>query len=542
MDVIERLERTKKLRVVFYLYAAFTYINLFIHVENYYQGFLSEHMEYFLYAAKIVICLSVIMVFNKNRIERYRGIVPIMKLMIVFDVMEFVISALMTSYKTGIALKILLVPMVLKVFLDFFFYWEILNKKDKFVWIALNLLILVCCFFSMKIKGILLFVVMFAAVRVVLSLIFIKISRDSEDSTDIWTGISDIHFPKWLRIAAVSVYALMIFVFAFLCLYKPIGNKELTSVEEGGGYKEFAVQNLMSTLGPHPWSTGFERTWYGLMDANDELITKPKYTHWLGYDYNGIAWDYKGHFIDRKGNTVISVPYIVSAKRSVRTSVFNSVFSFLTGGKYEERDLIYLMNNIGYSMADEDFYVAWDDSNLSGNTFKVYTNIDRYGEVAFEVEGSQYFFNHITVFYSEVKGAYGLMNDQGEIIVKPCIYDFSYIGPEIMEVNMRDVGNANVLTQNGEFLFDKYNSFYSIKCDRENELLWGVNEMFYIGYRNNNDNAIFDFSGKEIYSGFRYCEGVTDDGTIIITKYEDGKWFEIGLDLNGNELYREERN
>ena len=80
MDVIERMDRTRKLGKVFYLYFVFSIVNVGIHIANYYNGFLNNYCDYALYVLKILVCLIVVKVFKVTRLERYRGVVPIMYL------------------------------------------------------------------------------------------------------------------------------------------------------------------------------------------------------------------------------------------------------------------------------------------------------------------------------------------------------------------------------------------------------------------------------------------------------------------------------
>ncbi len=41
MDVIERMDKARKLGNVFYLYLVFSIVNVLIHIANYYNGFLN---------------------------------------------------------------------------------------------------------------------------------------------------------------------------------------------------------------------------------------------------------------------------------------------------------------------------------------------------------------------------------------------------------------------------------------------------------------------------------------------------------------------
>ena len=151
MDIVELMDKNKRLGRAFYLYTVFTLVNLCIHVSNYYQGFLPDIGDYALYLVKIVVCLFVLITFGKNRLARYQGVTPIMRMMLCLDITELVISLLITDIFQKFAVRIMLVPMIIKFILDFCLYLEIIkDKKDRKSWITINLTLLFLLLLSLK--------------------------------------------------------------------------------------------------------------------------------------------------------------------------------------------------------------------------------------------------------------------------------------------------------------------------------------------------------------------------------------------------------
>ena len=182
MDVIERMDKARKLGNVFYLYLVFSIVNVLIHIGNYYNGFLNNYADYALYVVKIIICFMVIKVFKAGSLERYRGIVPIMKLMIICDALELYLSCIMSQQNRGIAFKIAIALMAIKIILDFFFYLEIIESgRDRKAWIALNLVLLALILLATKAPAGFYLGVVAAVIRWGVAFVFIRSSLNSGD-------------------------------------------------------------------------------------------------------------------------------------------------------------------------------------------------------------------------------------------------------------------------------------------------------------------------------------------------------------------------
>lgn len=569
MDLIEKMDKTKRIKVVLFAYALFTNVYLLIRILNYNKGFLTDHADYFLYAIKMLICVLGVVTIRKNMMEKYRTILPIMELMVAFSAWEFLVSLLITDPQYALALTLFLIPVAANIILDFFFYLELCNSnKDRRIWIAIYCVLAVFILTSIMRSGTLFLVAVAMITRLAMALIYIQISSNSlaqenekDDKHSIWNKLANKKINRKIKIALIGVYAFILCAFAFSCLYKPSGKYVLTSEDgsvsvrstsdylidvyyfanrhekEAAEYKQYDIENCYAQLEDiSPYRrTGFERTWCGLIDVKTGEVTSARYKGYLSYDDNGIAWDYNGHFIDLKGDTVITMPRAVTAKRSTMTTVFNSIYAFVKGGGLDHTELSHYRDLYDLLFADRDFSGRWHD--WDGQFFKFERNFGSFDVTEDDdINDRLYFWNHAAVFYSEVKGCYGIVNDRGEILVKPCFYSYRIPGPNVLVAHTHGEGNLNVFTFDGKQIFSMDNTIHTIRYEDEYKLLWGDVGSFTIN-EYANQSAVIDYDGNIIYSGITGVRYATDD-EIIIKKVEDGDVVEIAIDYGGNELYR----
>lgn len=550
MDLIEKMDRAKRIKAVLFAYAVFTNVYLLIRILNYSHGFLTDHADYFLYTVKLVICILAVITIRKNMLERYRVILPVMELMVVFSVWEFLVSVLITDPKYALALTLFLIPVAANIILDFFFFLELCNSdKDRRIWVTIYIILAILILISILHSGALFLVAVAMITRSAMSLVYIQISSNSgaqenenNDKQSIRNRLANKTINKKVKIALIGVYAFIMCAFAFSCLYKPSGKYVLTSEDgsvsvrstsdhlsdvyyfrdrhekEAAEYKQYNVENCFARLEElrHYKRTGFERRWWGLFDVKTGEITSTRYKKSLDYDDNGIAWDHDGHFIDLKGNPVITMPRTVTAGRSTMTTVFNSIYAFVKGG----------------GLDDTRKWHNWD-----GKFFEFERHFGSYNVTEDDdINDKLYFWNNAAIFYSEVKGCYGIVNDKGEILLEPCFYKYQIPGPNVLVAHTHGEGNLNVFTLDGKQFFSMDNNIQTIHFEDKYKLLWAEMGSFTIN-ENANEGAVIDYNGKLIYSGIVGVRDATDD-EIIIEKVEDGDVVEIAIDYEGNELYR----
>lgn len=389
-------EKTEKLKIGFYLYVFFTYAHLFIRIINYRMGFLSDHADHVLYTAKLLICILTVFLLRNKIPERYRGVLLIMKFIIAFSVWELLVSVLGTDPGYALGLTLFLIPVIANTILDFFFYLELCNSdKDQKTWVTINVALLVSIVLSTYVLGLFILLVCLVFVRFVIALVIVLASPfpDIEGSDviskwNVWSKFANKKISKRVWIALIGAYAFVLFVVTFNGIHKSRENNVLK------------------------------------------------------YDDTGIAWDNKGHFIDQEGNTVITMPWIVSAKTSTMTKVFNPIYALVKSGiGYYLKYVPDYKRSLNVLLGADDSYIAWHNSD---DKFEVFTHY-----FSDEIVDKQYFYNHVTVFYSDVRGGYGLVNDQGQIIVEPVFYSYKIESPNIISVRMRGTGEEDVFTLDG---------------------------------------------------------------------------------------------
>ena len=473
-------EKTEKLKIEFYLYVFFTYAHLFIRIINYRMGFLSDHADHVLYTAKLLICILTVFLLRNKIPERHRGVLLIMKFIIAFSVWELLVSVLGTDPSYALGLTLFLIPVIANTILDFFLYLELCNSdRDQKVWVTINVALLVSMVLSTYVIGLFIILVCLTFVRFVMALVIILASPfpdiegiDVISKWNVWGRFANKKNSKRLWIAIIGAYAFVLCVVTFNGLHKSRENDVLK------------------------------------------------------YDDNGIAWDNKGHFIDQEGNTVITMPWIVSAKTSTMTKVFNPIYALVKSGKgYYHKYVPDYKRSLNVLLGADDSYIAWHNSDDKFYEFDYYDSD--------EIEHKQYFYNHVTAFYSDVKGGYGLVNDQGQIIVEPVFYSYKFKSPNVLRVRMRRTGEENVFTLDGKQLFKEDNNLRSIEFDDKNKLVWGE-----VGHttidENANESLVADYEGNIIYSGITGVDEIYDD-KIVIKKIEGHDEVKIVIDWDGNE-------
>lgn len=525
---------------------AFTLLNLFLHYVNFYIGFIDSIVDYGLYAAKILICVQIYMATKYEDNALYRTLASIIRLMVVLDVLEVIISLTMVSME-GIAGILLYVLIAAKIVLDYFLYNEFMNeKRTRIVWMALHAAIIGSFFLTIKWYY---FFIVFAALiiaRFISAIFYIK-KCDLEYAIKSERGLmAEIARKTSSPDRYYKTYAILgILLLCFSALYfskttfeynKTVFNDGLIKVQDD--MYQYRVSNKMPK-----WS-GFHRDWWGLINIKTGEQTNATHRERLKYDDAGLAWDFAGHFIDYQGNVVISVDHSVLKKSTARTTMMISLVSFLRDDRYEQGIDIYNYKNeyvnslywtdiFGFADgARKNARIRWDDldkySVSSGNIISS-------GQFITSEAYDSYFTNHIAIFYSEANGAYGLINDKGKVISRPAFLGFSSeYGFEVIPVVKKITGRYGVLNDNGDYILEG-NVDYNILTNKKN-IVWWRKEDEFDGYK------IMDFSGKDITDGrkFVHYDPFYGDVTSFDMEYVDDEisfYKEVALDCTGKEVF-----
>ena len=387
------------------LYWGFTCISLIVHFANYYIGFWDVIEDFGLIFIDIIICLLVCK--KNNDTGNYNGaICLIMKLRIVIEVVELMVIYTMTQL-TIVSLLIIVGLTYLKLLLDISLYYEIggVANHGK-IWIALNVCIALLSVLTVFWYPMLYLVYFMIAVRMGYGLYLLK----HKDVLNVYARretffelYSERKSSRKKRLSAFIITGVMIILFCFLRYYKPQTQRGLIDVD--GDTKQYSVENMM------PEWTGFHKEWWGFINESTGEKTEAKYSHSLSFDDTGIAWDYAGHFVDKQGNCVIKVASSVMSKRSPRTTILNATLETLRGNYNPHLDFWILgyeidLNNI-ISGSNNSINMVWGGTRISVRNQRVSN------------QENLYFVNGVCVFYSEVNGAYGLIDYTGKVILRP---------------------------------------------------------------------------------------------------------------------------
>ena len=456
-------------------YCIFNAFNIFIHILNYHLGFLGFIADGLLYLSKIIICYFLYKKIKERNNDRYAVMGWIVKTIMAADVIELFVSV--TSVKTcGLVFVLLMLLFGIKEYLDFYLFYLILNPQDEFfdiqekrrTWTVFNISVLIVALLSAFISFFPYILYFLLFVRYICERKIIKNSKENEVASVEGTVIgrlSKIELSKTARYSLLGVAGVFLILFFWMRYSKPEGQYELEAYdgkytvrssedffhEADNGILGFCISNRM------PEWTGFSEQWWGVIDDESGTVTEAEYDQYIYFDESGIAWDGNGHFIDTKGDVVISVSSLVMNKRSPRATIINDYLdiSFEQKDPSDEFDIFeWISDRITCERRNpyygpHDFYMHWEDHSGHIVGLDDFMGIDMDGK-------DLYFINHVAVFYSEKDGAYGLINDKGEVIVSPSLYNVRMTSrSNLIYVHQKRSGYFNVLNYDGEYLLDK---------------------------------------------------------------------------------------
>lgn len=151
-----------------------------------------------------------------------------------------------------------------------------------------------------------------------------------------------------------------------------------------------------------PSWTPFYDERYGLIDLDSGECTEPRFVESLFFGNDGYAWDYEGHYIDTKGNIVITNKYYMENDMYLSNPLKFSIYAF---DKSIANDICLSMNYTKIT------YLRNSDNDY----FKYYLGYDR-GD----------FSNGYAIYYTWVRDNYGnywkrcgYLDMNGDMVIKP---------------------------------------------------------------------------------------------------------------------------
>ena len=434
------MKQTCFFRLTLLSYSIFTALNLFLHILNYYCGFMGIGMDRLLYAGKILVCVLVWRIASRTEGDRFVPLATAMKITAFCDIIEVFITEMAVEIK-GLVPVLLMVLLLVKLLTDYLLYLEFaVNRGLRMIWIGINAALALLALGAVGYSWLLTAFYLLLVVRFAIAVLIIISSKRGEvlDRKSILATLFREKFTTGKRTVAIGTAA--VFAVIVLCLRHLIILPTDDYILAGEDTRQYAVCNLL------PEWTGLRAKRYGIVNTKTGEKTKPIFHHVLNHDESGLAWEETGKFVDLDGNVVFEVPretMNVIGKRSVRTKLLSSILDKLLGD-------------------DKPQYIDWNGDLLH--------NDDR---TMVRVNGT-FFSNGICIFYSEKYGAYGFIDNYGNIIAPPEIVRFSGdLNNEVTLVMLKTTGNTNVINSEGKYLFDKKLDWAETEIDYETGIVVG---------------------------------------------------------------------
>ncbi len=539
-----------KNKLLFTTYLIFSFFNILIHFFNYYKGFVSMPMEYALYAVKLTICMAIcIIVKDEYSVDRPDGsyilhfahIKSIMKMMISFDLFEIFISVNMTEFE-GVAANLIIAAAIAKCILDYKFYMELTRSNlAGGLWRTINILLVVCIVgMASNYERFMTFTIFLMFIRFIFSLVII-VNCHKMDRRDKAEELEDEKYKpfkkplsgKKIRIISgvvVAVVAVFLWMRYSTATSENVINsndgtvsiKVLKTFGELSNDDEVVVEYCVCNRMPE--GSGFEQKKYGLFNLKTGADTGAIYPALVKFDSDGIAWDHKGHFIDSDGDVVITVPNKLLRTRAAKSTLWIRFFDAFRGKLKSTYHTGYYFFNIIDWFAYGDSVVNYIDW-YALNSHNVMCSYEKY------VAPNTYFVNGYATYYSEVSGGYGVIDDNGEIILPPelCEVDRRY-NYEVTPVVQKSSGQIKIYNKEWKDILNRKRHFinYAIYDSCKLIAVESDNREYYI---------VMDYNGNLVNPGVEYVSYPSENYGVLLTmlrRKKDKEYIYDTIDGSGN--------
>ncbi|WP_026652783.1 WG repeat-containing protein [Butyrivibrio proteoclasticus] len=247
---------------------------------------------------------------------------------------------------------------------------------------------------------------------------------------------------KLYKIIRLTLTVILIAVVIISILLSRLDYSDVTTANEDwwkcpDGYEEYRVHNYWPK-----WSPFYEER-VGLINHNNETLTKAIYKDWLVFGDDGLAWDYEGHLIDEMGDVAVDCSFVLNEyySGSPRRLAINTFLAL------DDYSMHQINDRASFGRTYTDNYIETMNNPVIGEfadnglarfkVMKVFSDgivnitagfVDRDGNVAIEpvfdsvkdFDGNGYaiVFDH---------GNYGIINEKGDYVVDPDYLDISTI-------------------------------------------------------------------------------------------------------------------
>ena len=429
------------LKNAFLMISIFNFVNLFLHVFSFFKPFIFAELDYGFYALKIIVYFAFYRFIKKNVYKDFVATAKFVKATIILDVIEVAIS-FVNSYAI-IMPWLLLLTILLKLAVNILMYADLvyIAKEDRkyrdYYKIMISALekkpavllynnIFCVIFIVLRVltgnSFFLLLTALFMILRFVCEL---NIISDTVGNLEKFYGpnpvVSDfsffgrMHQPNTekkkilpvIKICLACAFCAILITGTFLYFsFDEDKYNDYLSYKEmfasGKKYDKDAtaddyifVYRIPNRL---PEWTGLRREKSGFINKKTGMDTGPRYKG-LMIDEVGFAWNGKD-FLDVDGNVLIKGPFAARVTLSKRQNFIRDLLS----GKGVDDDVRIIRSFEDWEVTPHQQYVE----------FREYR------------DNKRIFINGITRFYCDLNESYGLLRNDGTVIVKP-IYDYLHM-------------------------------------------------------------------------------------------------------------------
>ncbi|NEX01058.1 hypothetical protein SAMN04487829_0640 [Pseudobutyrivibrio sp. NOR37] len=448
----------KLLKKLLYVFAIFDLINVSAHVLNCFRPFFGEGIDNFIYILQLSISLGIYFAIKMQKDYRFTSLNWFMKIYIFALAIETILSMFHGTIYSYDFYKYFVICIFIELVIGSLFWRKLLiSCHDAYYCIIseqtlnfrllglgfFNSLLLLALAFIKHYKGnAIIFVPFFAYLLRQLYVLFI-IKTSITEFDEVKEDAKTVFEEKKISISRLLLFSFLFAFTFFSCLIFRFGKASggvkiqyskgdvISEVHSSTNFQDVGDQVYVYSVDNRmPVDSFFYERKYGILDLKNNKDTGAIYDEAPRFDSNGIAWDYNSHFIDYHGNTVITVESNITINNSYRQRIING----------------YVKDHFpGY------YHYAYD---LIGETGP-----------AINREIDNYFKNDYCPFYSEAYGAWGLVNNNGKVLIEP-----NYKIPDRLYGN--DVIIFNNISDDKYYLIDEQAN----KC----ELDFEVNERDYI--------------------------------------------------------------
>ncbi|SDB08743.1 hypothetical protein SAMN02910298_00358 [Pseudobutyrivibrio sp. YE44] len=516
---LPELIKTEHLIIVFTLW---NFVNIFLHLYSGFHPFISSGVEVFIYVIELVLFIRI-----KHRFTKQGGIWAdlsrYINAFIYCDFIELYLDIFSADRHNKYVNMTLAVLLIIKYISSCFLYFKLFSyieknksgEEEKFYrykiieicWIAVNVIATVMLLKSDELIG---FCMALTCLKYVFAIYPLKTvwtckleSDDlnkSETSGDELKGFKlyyDNYLKKYFGMIPFGIIIVVSLFIIFVCENIYItGDKKLTNengkvLSEQKSYDEFEKVSsdvyIYSKENIMPEKSMFYDIKYGILNVKTGYNSGAIYDGFPEFDDDGIAPDYKGHFINMDGEIVFDIPGSITRHKSLRQQFLDLAFQERSNVEY---------NNLKESVIKQNhfYYVEIFRSGIcvsreynKGNPIK------------------HYFGHGLAFYYSELNDCFGIISDDGKILTKPIFDDFSSENRyEVTPVHIKGGGN-NVIDYKLRYLVDEsYDGVVvrDVDCDLK---------KFFVEYDDVHEDGSFD----------EYVAIIDFDGNV----FEDDKAF-----------------